>query len=147
MKKIGLLGKIWRLSRPKGSFLWKQALRTIILMIIAGFLAKLTGFQEGLKPIIIITLFASLILDVSIPFKKLTYLGFLGAIITVLAFFSVFLSASSLPIFILFTILWSFFYIFYVYFWLHLWDNRLYIFLSYFLTAILLKIKQHLLNG
>lgn len=102
MKKIGLLGKIWRLSRPKGSFLWKQALRTIILMIIAGFLAKLTGFQEGLKPIIIITLFASLILDVSIPFKKLTYLGFLGTIITVLAFFSIFISIFSTNIYFIY---------------------------------------------
>lgn len=109
MEKIGLLGRIKILSRPKGGILWKQAIRTIILMIIAGVLAQYLGLGVGVNVIMITTLFASLILDLPLPFKKVLYLGLLGAFITILAFLSVYLSSTSLPIFIFFTILWSFF--------------------------------------
>ncbi|MDI6644738.1 MAG: FUSC family protein [Methanobacteriaceae archaeon] len=146
MEKVGLLRKIWRLSKPRGNLLWKQAIHTIILMIIAGVLAQFTGFKEGIKPIIITTLFASLIMDLSIPFKKVAYLGFLGAIITVLAFCSVFLSASSLPLFIFFTILWSFF-TFSMYIFGETYGIIGYtFFLSYFLAAILFENQTTLIE-
>ncbi|MGC9517078.1 MAG: hypothetical protein ACP5C3_05180, partial [Methanomicrobiales archaeon] len=146
MEKIGILSRIKMLSRPQGNMMWKKAIKTIFLMIVGGFLAQYFGLNAGIQTIMVVTLFATLIFDLEIPFKKLIFLGVISAFITVLAFISVFLSYYSLPIFIFFTILWSFF------------TLSLYIFgetegligyaffLTYFLAAILFDNKYNLIE-
>lgn len=109
LRKKGLLNRFKRLTKPTGKPQWSQAMRTFILMIIAGLLATILKFNNGIEAIMMVTLLATLIIDISLPIKKVAILALLGFIMTTLAFLSVSLSISYLPAFIFFTIIWAFF--------------------------------------
>lgn len=108
-QKKGLSDKIKLLSRPTGAPQWKQAFNAIILMIIAIIVAKLLGWDSAVNAIAFITLLFSLILDLSIPLRKLVFLGLIGFLMIVLAFTTASVAISSIPVFIFFTALWAFF--------------------------------------
>jgi uncharacterized membrane protein YgaE (UPF0421/DUF939 family) len=109
LKKKGILDRFKRLSKPTGSPQWGHAIRTIILMVIAGLMAKLLGLDNGIQAIMFITLMASLIIDISLPIRKVAILGLLGFFMTTLAFLSASLALSSFELFIIFTAIWAFF--------------------------------------
>ena len=109
MEKIGLIGKFKILARPTGSPKWGHAVRAIILMILAGLIAHFLGFDKGIGVIMFVTLLASIIIDISLPIRKVAILAILGLFMTVLAFLSAYLALSSLEIFIFFTVVWAFF--------------------------------------
>ncbi|MEN6554550.1 MAG: FUSC family protein, partial [Methanobacterium sp.] len=109
MEKIGLIGKFKILARPTGSPKWGHAVRAIILMILAGLIAHFLGFDKGIGVIMFVTLLASIIIDISLPIRKVAILAILGLFMTVLAFLSAYLALSSLEIFIFFTVIWAFF--------------------------------------
>jgi len=106
MEKIGLIGKFKILSRPTGSPKWGHAVRAVILMVLAGLIAHFLGFDKGIQAIMFVTLLASIIIDISLPIRKVAILALLGLFMTVLAFLS---ALSNLEIFILFTVIWAFF--------------------------------------
>lgn len=107
--KRSLLERFRRLSKPSGSPQWGHAARAIILMVIAGLIAKFLGFDNGIRTIMIVTLLASIIIDISLPIRKVAILTLSGFIMTNLAFISASLALSSLEVFIFFTVLWAFF--------------------------------------
>ena len=107
--KRSLLERFKRLSKPSGSPQWGHAARAIILMVIAGLIAKFLGFDNGIRTIMIVTLLASIIIDISLPIRKVAILTLSGFIMTNLAFISASLALSSLEVFIFFTVLWAFF--------------------------------------
>ena len=109
MEKKSFVDKFKILSRPTGSPKWGHAFRAIILMILAGLIAHLLGFDKGIEAIIFVTLLASIIIDISLPIRKVAILAFLGTFMSVLAFLSAYLSFSSLEMFIFFTVIWAFF--------------------------------------
>jgi hypothetical protein len=109
LKKKGILDRFKRLSKPTGSPQWGHAIRTIILMVIASLMAKLLGLDNGIPAIVFITIMASLIIDISLPIRKVAILGFLGFFMTILAFLSASLALSSFELFIIFTAIWAFF--------------------------------------
>lgn len=109
MEKKGLLDKFKMLSKPTGSVNWNQAVKALILIVIAGLLATLLKFNDGLEAIIMVTLLATLIIDIAMPIKKVAILAFLGFIMTTLAFLSVSLSIHNLPAFIILSVIWAFF--------------------------------------
>lgn len=78
-------------------------------MIIAIMVAKLLGWDQAVNAIAFITLLFSLILDLPIPLRKLTFLGLIGFLMIVLAFTTASVAISSIPVFIFFTALWAFF--------------------------------------
>lgn len=109
MGKKGLLARVKRLSKPTGNVNWSQAIKAFILMVVAGLLATLLNFNNGLEAIIMVTLLATLIIDIAMPIKKVVILGLLGFIMTTLAFLSVSLSVHNLTAFIILSMLWAFF--------------------------------------
>ncbi len=44
MKKKGFSGRLKILSKPSGSPLWKQAAKSIVLMVLAAFFSQISGF-------------------------------------------------------------------------------------------------------
>lgn len=109
MEKIGLIGRFKILSRPTGSPKWGHAVRAIILMVLAGLIAHFLGFDKGIQVIMFVTLLASIIIDISLPVRKVAILAFVSLFMTFLAFLSAYLALSNLGIFILFTVMWAFF--------------------------------------
>ncbi len=109
MKKRGFLDRFKRLSKPTGRPQWGHAVRAIILMVIAGLIAKFLGFNNGITAIMFVTLLASIVIDISLPIRKVAILALIGFLMTVLAFISASLALSSLEVFIFFTVLWAFF--------------------------------------
>lgn len=109
MEKIGLIGRFKILSRPTGSPKWGHAVRAIILMVLAGLIAHFLGFDKGIQVIMFVTLLASIIIDISLPVRKVAILAVLSLFMTFLAFLSAYLALSNLGIFILFTVIWAFF--------------------------------------
>jgi uncharacterized membrane protein YgaE (UPF0421/DUF939 family) len=109
LEKKGLLNRIERLSKPTGAINWSQAVKAFILMVIAGLLATVLKFNNGIEAIIMVTLLATLIIDIAMPIKKVAILALLGFVMTTLAFLSVSLSIHNLPAFIIFSVLWAFF--------------------------------------
>ncbi|MBI5680119.1 MAG: FUSC family protein [Methanobacterium sp.] len=109
MQKKSFFDKFKRLSRPTGSPQWGQAIRAVILMVLAALIAKFLGFDNGIGAIMFITLLATIIIDVPLPIKKVAVLALLGLLMTILAFISASLALSSITIFICFTVIWAFF--------------------------------------
>ncbi len=109
MEKKGLFGRFRTLSKPTGAVNWSQGLKAFILIVVAAVLATILKFNNGMEAIIMVTLLATIILDISMPIKKVAILGLLGFIMTTLAFLCVSLSVHSLAAFIIFSVLWAFF--------------------------------------
>ena len=109
LKKKGFWYRFKRLSRPTGKPQWVLAVRAIILMVIASMIGKFLGLATGINAIIFVTLLACIIIDTSLPIRKVAILALLGFLMTILAFVSASLALSSLGVFIFFTILWTFF--------------------------------------
>lgn len=109
MEKKGFMGRLKILSKPTGKPQWKQAIITMLLMVLAAIIAKFLGLDTGIETIIFITMIAAIIIDLPLPIRKIIPLAIIGLLMTVLAFISSSLALSSLPIFLFFTILWSFF--------------------------------------
>jgi len=109
MRKKGVIGKFKRLSRPTGSPKWGHAIRAVILMVLAGLIAHFLGFDRGIQTIMFVTLLASIIIDISLPIRKVAVLALLSLFMTILAFISAYLALSSIEIFIFFTVVWAFF--------------------------------------
>ena len=109
MKKKGFWNRFKRLSKPTGRPQWGQAFRAIFLMIIAAIVAKFMGLDNGIMAIVFVTLIATIIIETSLPVRKVAILTFLGFFMTVLAFVSASLSLSNIGIFIFFTVIWAFF--------------------------------------
>ncbi|MBZ2165776.1 FUSC family protein [Methanobacterium spitsbergense] len=109
MKKKGFWNRFKRLSKPTGRPQWGQAFRAIFLMIIAAIVAKFMGLDNGIMAIVFVTLIATIIIETSLPLRKVAILTILGFFMTVLAFVSASLSLSNIGIFIFFTVIWAFF--------------------------------------
>ncbi|EKF86530.1 FUSC family protein [Methanobacterium formicicum] len=100
----------WKLpSKPTGPIEWGKAIKSILLIFLAVIIAQLTGLGDGTKLIMLITLNATIIIDLPLPFRKIIQVTLLGFFLTLLAFICSFLSLSSLPVFLLFTIILAFF--------------------------------------
>jgi len=109
LEKKGFLVRFNRLSKPIGRPQWGHAVRAIILMLLAGLIAKFFGLDNGIQTVMFVTLLASIIIDISLPIRKVAILALLGFIMTTLAFISASLALSNLTAFILFTLIWTFF--------------------------------------
>ncbi len=109
MHKKSFFSRLRVLSKPTGRLQWSQAARAVILMVLAGLVAKLLGLDNGIQVILFITLIATIMMDISLPLRKVIPLAVVGFFMTVLAFLSAYLALSNVLIFILFTVLWSFF--------------------------------------
>ncbi|HEX7467198.1 MAG TPA: FUSC family protein [Methanobacterium sp.] len=109
MEKKGFLDRFNRLSKPIGRPQWGHAVRAILLMLLAGLIAKFIGLDNGIQTVMFVTLLASIIIDISLPIRKVAILALLGFIMTTLAFISATLALSNLTVFILFTLIWAFF--------------------------------------
>lgn len=109
VEKKGFFGRLKILSKPTGKPLWKQAVKSIFLMILAALIAKYLGFDEGLQAVMFITLIATIIIDLPLPLRKIIPLALAGFLMTFLAFVSSSLALSSLPVFLVFTVIWAFF--------------------------------------
>ena len=109
MKKKGFIGKLRTLSQPTGKPRWKSAIKSIILMVFAGLIAKFIGFEQGIKAIMFSTLIATIIIDVPLPLRKIVPMVLIGFLMTLLAFISSSLALASLPVFLFFTVVWAFF--------------------------------------
>ncbi|WP_321421817.1 FUSC family protein [uncultured Methanobacterium sp.] len=96
----------WKLpSKPTGPIEWGKALKSILLVFLAVIIAQLTGLGDGTKLIMLITLNATIMIDLPLPFSKIIQVTLLGFFLTLLAFICSFLSLSSLPVFLFFTII------------------------------------------
>lgn len=109
MEKKGFIGKLKILSKPAGNPQWKKAAKSIILMFLAALIAKMIGFDNGLRAVLFITLIATIIIDLPLPIRKIIPLALAGFLMTFLAFVSSSLALSSLPVFLFFTVVWAFF--------------------------------------
>ena len=109
LEKKGFLDRFNRLSKPIGRPQWGHAVRAVILMLLAGLIAKILGLDNGIQTVMFVTLLASIIIDISLPIRKVAILALLGFIMTILAFISASLALSNLTVFILFTLIWAFF--------------------------------------
>jgi len=100
----------WKLpSKPTGPIEWGKAIKSILLIFLAVIIAQLTGLGDGTKLIMLITLNATIMIDLPLPFSKIIQVTLLGFFLTLLAFICSFLALSSLPLFLLFTIILAFF--------------------------------------
>jgi len=109
VEKKGFFGRLKILSKPTGKPMWNQAVKSIILMVLAALIAKFLGFDEGIKAIMFITLIATIIIDLPLPLRKIIPIALAGFLMTFLAFISSSLALSSLPVFLVFTMVWAFF--------------------------------------
>lgn len=109
VEKKGFFGRLKILSKPTGKPMWNQAVKSIILMVLAALIAKFLGFDEGVKAIMFITLIATIIIDLPLPLRKIIPIALVGFLMTFLAFISSSLALSSLPVFLFFTVIWAFF--------------------------------------
>ncbi len=110
MERKGFINRFKRLSRPTGKPLWGHAFRAVGLAILSVIIAYFIGLKQGTEIIFMVVLFASVLMDQSIPFRKAVTFSVIGFIFMSLAFVSA--SAAhmyGLPFFILLTIIWSFF--------------------------------------
>jgi len=103
MQRLKLLSKLQK------NIQWKSAVKTILVVILAALLSSILGFAEGTKIVVIITLMAAIIVDTPLPLSTVIKIEIICALMMMLAFVCVGLSANIIPLFILFTALWSFF--------------------------------------
>jgi hypothetical protein len=109
LHKKNLYDRLRVLSRPTGKPQWAKAVRSIVLMLLAALVAKFLGLDNGIQAIMIITLLATIMMDISLPLRKVIPLAVIGLFMTILAFTSASLGLSSVYVFIMFTVIWSFF--------------------------------------
>jgi len=135
MQKKGFLDKFKILSRPTGRPHWGQAVRAIILMLLAASIAKFLGLDKGIGAIVFITLLATLIIDVPLPIRKIFVLTLLSLLMTILAFISASLSIQPRSIYFLHGDL-DIFQPFHVHFWGYYGFFRLHILYHLFFSYI-----------
>ncbi|AEG17059.1 hypothetical protein MSWAN_0011 [Methanobacterium paludis] len=109
LERKGVIGRLKTLSKPTGKPLWGAAVRTMLIIILAGILASYLGFGEGVGAVVSITLFACIIIDQPLPFRKVLPLAAVGAFLMSMAFASASIALLSLPVFIVLTAIWAFF--------------------------------------
>ena len=109
LERKGFIGRLKTLSKPTGKPLWGAAVRTMLIVILAGILASYLGFGERVGAVVSITLFACIIIDQPLPFRKVLPLAAVGAFLMSLAFASASIALMSLPVFIVLTAIWAFF--------------------------------------
>lgn len=110
MERKGVISRFKRLSKPIGKPLWGHAFRAVGLAILGVIIAYFIGLRPGIEIIFMVILFASVIMDQSIPFQKAATFSVIGFILMSLAFVSASVAhIYGLPFFILITIIWSFF--------------------------------------
>ena len=110
MEKKGLVSRFKRLSAPTGKPLWGHAFRAVGLAILSVIIAYFIGLRQGIEIIFMVVLFASVLMDQAIPFRKSVTFSVIGFILMSLAFVSASVAHMfGLPFFIVLTIIWSFF--------------------------------------
>lgn len=109
MQQKNFFDRLRVLSRPTGKPLWAQAVRSVLLMVLAALIAKFLGWDNGIGAIMSITLLATMMIDISLPLRKVVPLAIIGLFMAILAFTSASLGLNSVPVFIFFTIIWAFF--------------------------------------
>lgn len=110
MEKKGFISRFERLSAPTGKPLWGHAFRAVGLAILSVVIAYFIGLKDGIEIIFMVTLFASVLMDQAIPFRKSVTFSVIGFIFMSLAFMSASVAhLFGLPFFIVLTAIWSFF--------------------------------------
>ena len=110
MERKGVISRFKRLSKPTGKPLWSHAFRAVGLAILSVIIAYFIGLRQGIEIIFMVVLFASVIMDQSIPFRKAVTFSVIGFILMSLAFISASVAHTyGLLFFIFLTIIWSFF--------------------------------------
>ncbi|OPY25813.1 MAG: hypothetical protein A4E27_00846 [Methanobacterium sp. PtaU1.Bin242] len=109
MQQKSILDRLRVLSRPTGKPQWAQAVRSVLLMVLAALIAKFLGWDNGISAIMSITLLATIMMDISLPLRKVAPLAIIGLFMATLAFTSASLGLNSVPVFIIFTVIWAFF--------------------------------------
>ncbi|AEG17594.1 FUSC family protein [Methanobacterium paludis] len=110
MERKGVISRFKRLSKPTGKPLWSHAFRAVGLAILSVIIAYFIGLRQGIEIIFMVVLFASVIMDQSIPFRKAVTFSVIGFLLMSLAFISASVAHTyGLPFFIFLTIIWSFF--------------------------------------
>ena len=110
LEKKGLISRFKRLSAPTGKPLWGHAFRAVGLAILSVIIAYFIGLRQGIEIIFMVVLFASVLMDQAIPFRKSVTFSVIGFILMSLAFVSASVAHMfGLPFFIVLTIIWSFF--------------------------------------
>ena len=110
LEKKGLVSRFKRLSAPTGKPLWGHAFRAVGLAILSVIIAYFIGLRQGIEIIFMVVLFASVLMDQAIPFRKSVTFSVIGFILMSLAFVSASVAHMfGLPFFIVLTIIWSFF--------------------------------------
>ena len=110
MERKGFISRFKRLSAPTGKPLWGHAFRAVGLAILSVIIAYFIGLRQGIEIIFMVVLFASVLMDQAIPFRKSVTFSVIGFILMSLAFVSASVAYMfGLPFFIVLTIIWSFF--------------------------------------
>lgn len=109
MEKKGFMGRLKVLSKPTGKPQWKLAVKSMIIMVLAGFLAEFLGLNQGVGVIVSISLLATIIIDLPLPLRKIVVMAVIGFFMTFLAFICSSLALTSMPAFLFFTVIWAFF--------------------------------------
>lgn len=110
MERKGFISRFKRLSAPTGKPLWGHAFRAVGLAILSAIIAYFIGLRQGIEIIFMVVLFASVLMDQAIPFRKSVTFSVIGFILMSLAFVSASVAHMfGLPFFIVLTIIWSFF--------------------------------------
>ena len=140
MERKGFISRFKRLSAPTGKPLWGHAFRAVGLAILSVIIAYFIGLTQGIEIIFMVVLFASVLMDQAIPFRKSLTFSVIGFILMSLAFVSASVAhVFGLPFFIVLTIIWSFFP-----FTLYIFGNAeglfgYLIFISYYTATVLVK--------
>jgi len=110
LERKGFISRFKRLSAPTGKPLWGHAFRAVGLAILSAIIAYFIGLRQGIEIIFMVVLFASVLMDQAIPFRKSVTFSVIGFILMSLAFVSASVAHMfGLPFFIVLTIIWSFF--------------------------------------
>ncbi len=110
LERKGFISRFKRLSAPTGKPLWGHAFRAVGLAILSVIIAYFIGLRQGIEIIFMVVLFASVLMDQAIPFRKSVTFSVIGFILMSLAFVSASVAHMfGLPFFIVLTIIWSFF--------------------------------------
>jgi hypothetical protein len=110
LEKKGLISRFKRLSAPTGKPLWGHAFRAVGLAILSVIIAYFIGLRQGIEIIFMVVLFASVLMDQAIPFRKSVTFSVIGFILMSLAFISASVAHMfGFPFFLILTAIWSFF--------------------------------------
>jgi hypothetical protein len=110
LEREGFISRFKRLSTPTGKPLWGHAFRAVGLAILGYIIAYLLGLKDGTHIVFMVVLFASVLMDQKVPFKKAATFSVVGFIVMSLAFISASIAHMfGLTAFIILTVIWSFF--------------------------------------